>query len=166
MARSRGRRSDYNWQGQTGRATVDNALATVSDSGNTVIDVGEASTLVRIHGDMLFQLDASAVDERIIVAWGLIKVAANQVSVGVTSMPHPFTDIEDDWIAHGYVNLSSGADAAIQPDAAFQRVTVDSKAMRKFKATESLAVVVEVGNSLDQGGSFDWGYGFRVLFAV
>ncbi len=125
-----------------------------------------AQTVTRIHGELLFQLDAIAVDERAVVAWGLIVVPDNVVTVGATAAPHPFTDIEDEWIAHGFGVMSSLAESAVQSDGLFHRLTVDSKAMRKVKDTQSLMLVVEVADSLDQGGTFDVIGGFRVLLGT
>ncbi len=45
-------------------------------------------------------------------------------------------------------------------------VVVDSKAMRKLRADETLIIVVEVAASRDQAGSLDWSYWMRGLFAV
>ncbi len=159
-----GRKTDYSWQGQSVNVgSIDLATGTVTDGANAIVSFGAPFTIMRVRGELLFQLDAGAVNERILIAVGLIVISANQVSVGVTSMPHPFTDIEDTWLWHQYVTLSSLAEAAIQPDALFSRVMVDSKAMRKVKPTESLALVAEVVAGSDQGGTFDMLGGFRVL---
>ena len=166
MARRSGRRADYQWQaGATISSGVDIATGTATAGNAGIINILAPATISRIHGHIFFQLDTTAVDERVVICYGLIIVSENALGAGVASMPHPFTDAEVSWIAHGFASVSSLAEAAVQPDALFTRVEVDSKAMRKVKPTEQLVLVVESVISVDQAGTWDMMAAFRVLFA-
>ncbi len=164
--RGSGRSRPVSWQTTAIQINATD-LAQGTTAASTVLSPGGASSVcLRTHGQLLFQLDVGAVDERAIIAWGLIVAPENALGVGVSALPHPFTDGEDDWYAHGYATLSSLAEAAVQADALFHRVTIDSKAMRKLKPTEGVAFVMEVAQSVDGTGTFDVLGGLRSLQSV
>ncbi len=165
MPRGRsGRRADYDWQGQvTSEEGIDLAIGTLAIGDNRVVDFGAAGTVMRIHGSVLFTLDAGAIAERVTLAYGIIKTSA--VQNVASEVPRPFTDIEDNWVLHGFTHLTSSSGAAIDENWSSALIQVDSKAMRKVKATESLTFVVEVADSVDQTGTFDFAAAFRVLLA-
>ncbi len=118
---------------------------------------------MRIHGSALFTLDAGAVDERVTIAYGIIRVT--DVQNVASEVPRAFTDAGAPWIVHGYVHLSSGAEAAINSERLVWGVEIDSKSMRKVKATDNLMFACEVADSVDQTGTFDFAVAVRVLFA-
>ncbi len=161
-ARGGGGIAQKNWQSN---CVVLNALdiAIGSASAVEVFQYATAQTILRTRGKVYLQLDAGGVDERVVVAMGLIIVSRRAAAIGVTALPLPDTNAEDDWLWYGYMVCSSLGEAAIQPDALFDRQEVDSKAMRKVKADESLVFVSEICTSLDVTGSVDVMLGVRQL---
>ena len=165
MARRSGRRADYEWFGVADTITgVDLGIGQVS-LGTNSLDFAGPGTLMRLRGSLYVALDATAVNEFAVIAAGIIKVSDEALAAGAGSIPSPHTDADAEWIWHSYLTISSLAEAAVAPQALFDRAVVDSKAMRKFKSSDSLAFMVEVADSLDQGGSFDFSYGYRSLVA-
>jgi len=167
MARGRsGRKTDYNWFSAAGDILgMDLAIATaqLGAGANSLLTFTAAQTVVRLRGQFFAQLDATAVDERVVIAVGLIVVSENAAGAGITSIPHPFTDSSEDWIWHGFMHLSSLAEGSVVNDALFDRQIIDSKAMRKVRLSEQLAFVAEVADSTDGGGTVDLTYGYRIL---
>ena len=162
--RARGRRADYEWSaGCFKGAGID--LANGTKSSEDLGAITGPATLVRTRGEIFLQLDATAVDERVIIAMGLIVASENAAAAGAASLPSPVSDGADDWYWYGFATMSSLAETAVQPDALFTRVVIDSKAMRKVKPTEHLVLVLEVCDGVDQNGSFDYLGGCRSLFA-
>ncbi len=151
------------WQGTSvALSSIDLAAGTAAMV--TALSPGTLpSVCLRTHGELLFQLDTGGVDERVVVAYGLIVASENALGVGVTAVPTPFTDAEDDWYVHGYATMTSLAEAAVATDGIFHRITVDSKGMRKLKPTEGVAFVVEVAAVLNVTGTFDVIGAFRTL---
>ncbi len=168
MARGRGsgRKTDYDWFGICGSQTGLDLADTTPGLGSVAFTFNQASTVTRIRGMLGVQMDATAVEERAIIAFGLIVVSENAFAAGVASVPHPHTDSEASWIWHNYVWLSSGAEAAVNTNSLFARVEVDTKAMRKVKNTERLVMVGEVCSIVDQGGTWDFQYGLRLLAGI
>ncbi len=166
MARRSVRRTDYTWFGAADAVTtIDLGTGTAAVLGNTVV-VNSAGTLVRLRGQVYVQLDTSAVDERAMIAVGIIKATDEAVAAGVASLPHPHSDGDAEWIWHRYLSISSLAEPAVVTDALFDRAIIDSKAMRRFKQNEVVVLVAEVADGLDQGGTWDMMYGYRVLFGT
>jgi len=167
MARARsGRRADYEWSQIGSQITaVDLAVGTKA-LGTASSEANLAQTIMRLRGQVFAQLDATAVDERVIIACGLGIVSADAVAAGAGSVPGPSSDADWSWMWHGFLTMSSGAEAAVVGEMLFDRREVDSKAMRRVKPNESLVFVTEVVQSIDQGGTFDLLYGVRVLIAL
>ncbi len=164
MARRRGGRGlDYDWVSTGGSNSAIDLAVGVAALGSGSIDINSAATIMRTRGLVAIQLDATAVDERALIAVGIIVVSDNALAAGTASVPAPFTDSSDDWLWYDFMWVSSGAEGAVVSDFLAQRTVIDSKAMRKVKAGENLALVVEVVVASDQGGSFDLQYGFRSL---
>ncbi len=166
MARQRsGRRTDYLWAGSAQQvAAVDLALNTASivhTFTNTL-----SRTLMRTRGNILVQLDAGANDERAMIALGLIVVSTPAATAGTASVPTPITDIGADWFWHYFATVTALAETSVTGDAGglFERIEVDSKAMRKLKDDQTLLLVCEVGQTIDATGTFDVQAGMRYLF--
>ncbi len=163
MARRSGRKTDYEWSAVCGKLNaLDLAINTVG-LGTQGFVGNVPLTLMRVHGLVCANLDAGAVDERAMISFGIIKVSDDALAVGITAVPTPTADADAPWIVHGHLWVTTLSEAAIAPDGMFHRVVIDSKAMRKMKPNESLAVVFEVCDTTDQGGTVDLSYGLRVL---
>ena len=120
-------------------------------------------TLLRTRGRVMMSLDSGGLNEHVSVAIGIIVVSENAFDQGAPGVPSPVTDGQDDWLWHDYMQVTSGEETAIFSDYLVDRISVDSKAMRKLRAGELLAVVAEVADSVDQGGNVTITYGFRQL---
>ena len=147
--------------GQIASMDIAENVTAVGDVAGAVV---AASTILRTRGIVFAQLDSTAVDERVTIAVGVIIAGERAVTAGVASLPGPLNQGADDWIWHGYLTVSSGAEAAINDNSLFDRLEIDSKAMRKVKEDETFVFMAQIADSLDQGGSVDLMYATRVLF--
>ena len=84
------------------------------------------------------------------VAFGLAIVDAAAFAIGITAIPHPFSDSDwDGWLWHWQGSLygpSSTVTNAAGP--ANVRIPIDSKAMRKWKQFDALVGVAEFGTEV------------------
>jgi hypothetical protein len=118
---------------------------------------------MRIRGIAYIELDPAAVDERANIAMG-IGVASDDAFTA-TALPDLSSEPEFPWIWHNWFYVSSGSLAALSTSTEnlIHKVVVDSKSMRKINAGQSIFVSVQVGDVQDQTGTFDFGYGLRLL---
>ncbi len=166
MARRRGGRGpDYDWAGVCGAVVGADLAPGVDIIGSGSFVFATAGTLVRARGYVGGQLDTAGVDERVLIAMGLIMVSENAAAAGTASVPNPLDDAGEDWIWFGHLWMSSGAEAAVNENSLFDRKEIDSKAMRRVKVSETLVFVASVCDSADMGGTFDLQYGLRILQA-
>ena len=155
MARRSGRPTDYTW------ANIGDVNEDVDIGGAARPVVGfefaEVQTVTRIRGRIGATLDAGAVHELGLLLLGITIVSMDAFTGGI--VPEIFTLGVDEgsWIWQGSIFLSSGSEAAIQPDALSGSVDIDTKAMRRVKATETLVIVAEAPAALwiDQTGVID-----------
>ena len=138
MAHSRGRRTDYTWQG----VVVGFSLSAAGSALQTVVDVNASSTLYRSRGEFVASIDAPTDGDKAIVALGLIRGTEEDVAIGVTAMPNSSDDLDADWLWHGFMPLQ--AQAANLEHIVAMRLTCDSKVMRWFRQSEKLILVVDV----------------------
>ena len=123
----------------------------------------EKLTILRMRGLIGVQLDTSAVDERVLVVFGLIIVPTPAFVAGAASVPSPLTEDADDWLWQGSAFLTSLAEGAVATDFLSAQIPVDSKAMRIMSADETLILVAEIAESQDQAGTLDFAYSIRIL---
>ncbi len=140
---------------------IDLALNTVA--AFTMFTFSEPETFLRVRGEIYVELNGSAVNERATLACGLAVVSARAAAVGTTAIPRPGSEGVYPWIWHGWMNVSTLQEAAVVPDAAFSRLSVDSKAMRKVKEDEVIILAFEICESVDQGGHLSVLAGLRAL---
>ena len=155
--RSTGRRTDYTWQGASASATM---------PGNTtqVIEIAianVAATLYRTRGEIVASIDGPVADDKTLVTFGIIVATEEDLVVGATALPNPKDDMDAEWLWHGFVPLL--AQGAGDEVSAAGRLTVDSKAMRCMKQTQSVVLVTDV-ETLAGTPAIDFVAGFRVLF--
>ena len=105
-------------------------------------------TIVRIRGNMMCWNDSTSGSGAVaLVTLGMFLADAAQVTVGISAMPLPFSNIGSDWIYWDQFivgeQISNQADAN---DISFERHIVDSKAMRKVKLNHQLQLVAELQN--------------------
>jgi len=159
---------------RSGRGGVHNKEWTAACIDSTLMDVAigtvvafsmfvadEAETILRTRGHIQVIQNSGVADESATIAIGLAIVSARAVAAGAASLPRPATEGSYPWLWHGWSITSSVA--GLVADGMLARLEVDSKAMRKVKETEVMALVFEVCESVDQGGSVQLDGGFRVL---
>ena len=146
-------------------STQVNATATAIVGSALVLAV-DGATLVRTRGILSFVLTSSvSAGDGFIGAFGIGKVTATAIGIGVTAVPAPIDEMDwDGWLWHQFISVRSGvATAAATPFEAF-RYEIDSKAMRKVADDEGFVGVlqtVETGDA-DMRVSFDT----RMLFKL
>ncbi len=138
-----------------GWAGVEIAEQTIA--GNTAIllttlvlsNPGIDETHLRALGTFFIASDQGATSENQVGALGMIVVSTQAISVGITAIPHPVTDINDDgWFWHmpfaSRLEIGDNTSARYSP-----MYHMDSKAKRVVHDGESIALVVE--NATAQG---------------
>ena len=126
----------------------------ISTSSNNIIGSGvvlvdsNKATIVRIRGQLSIYLSAvgAALDVDLF-AFGIGLVSDQAFAAGAASVPDPFDDSSwDGWMYHRFGSVASEA-AAIASGVEGMRVfrdTVDSKAMRKWGANQTVIAVLSV----------------------
>ncbi len=163
-ARTAGRRPDYEWVTNTfNQRGIDLAVGT--DDHVLLLGTVTPSTLMRIRGKMSVQLDTAAVDETGVIAAGIIIVGQAAQAAGTASLPKPSDEGPAPWIWHQFFNVTSGSEAAMVNDFLVETVEIDSKAMRKIHNDEQIVLVCSSAIVTDQGGTWDYFGGVRMLIA-
>ena len=85
-------------------------------------------------------IDGPTDGDQAVIAVGLIVVTEEQLATGVGAISDSAADLDAEWLWHGFLLLQ--AQAANLEHGVVDRLTIDSKAMRRFKQTQSLAFVV------------------------
>ncbi len=164
--RSRGRRTDYSWAGVGDIIAALDIGAVASFMGNSSQFTG-AGTIMRVRGLVGATLNAGAVSESGIVLCGLVVVSNDaKVAGAAPEFTVSGADAEEGhWLWTGSIYLSSGLEAAIVNDQLSSTVEVDSKAMRRVKPNDVLAMVVEAPSALwtDQAGTISITARWRLL---
>ena len=117
-------------------------------SGGLVL-LEPALTLVRTRGAFVLSMLASGgATNEVTGAFGMIVVSSDAFAVGVTAVPGPLTDIENDWVVYEPFALSSEAtNPAADSQISNWKRQFDSRGMRKLKFGEVLAFVIEAVQS-------------------
>jgi len=112
----------------------------------------EGLTIVRIRGIITVTLStAAAAQDGFFGAFGFIMVTNEAFAIGITAVPTPLTDEDQEgWMWHQYFDvrtptgtISDGVNAV----GAVSRFDIDNKAMRKIPVGMTLAGVTEVVES-------------------
>ena len=139
------------------------AAAFVKALGTGGISTLQSSTVVRSRGHFCSKLVAGAPSGNSIIrgAFGIIIVSADAFAVGITAIPGPLSDSDNDWYVWAPFchNVQSADDEAIAIQANVS-LPFDSRGMRKVKVGDVSAVVVEYLSDTT-GSVFDVGYVWR-----
>jgi len=133
----------------TGTQAIADGLTLVRTRGNVAVDLGLVPDII---GGNFFTLSL-----------GLCIVSENAAGIGITATPSPFTDIAwDGWLWHwtGMAGFVNGTNAALGTN-----IEIDSKAMRKFKATDVLVGVMEAVET-GVAGTIQVSWASRVLLKL
>jgi len=157
VARPRGFRSgrsrrSVNWsQGPSGKQQAQSGTGLLVWTLGLITTVGEL-TIVRTRGIVsVTLLSVSAAGDGFFGALGIGLVPSKSFVVGSTAIPGPLTESDwDGWLWHSFFDIrtvtatiADGANAA----GVVQRISIDSKAMRKFQEDMTLIGVSEMEES-------------------
>ena len=108
-----------------------------------------AATLVRTRGELVIKvLTSGNITNQIAGAFGMIVVSENAFGAGITALPTPLVDIENDWFVYEPFALQLEANNPPQDSIAAHRVVrFDSRGMRKLKDGDVLAMVIEANQT-------------------
>ena len=159
-----GARPNRAWVGAFSVAQVNiPANSAVLISTFALSNAGIDETILRTVGSFFVGLDQIVANEQQLGAFGLILATDQAISVGITAIPDPITDINDDgWFV--YVPIQQETQYATVVGQSMGRTyDFDSKAKRVVYTGTGVAVVV--ANSHATNG-LDISVGFRMLSQV
>jgi len=149
MARSRsfvrGVKRHGDWSSHTPQTSMSSLAANSVVLSQTFTPTGAGETVIRTRGLFGWGSDQQAASEEQMGAVGIGIVSAQAVSVGITAIPHPDTDVGwSGWLWHSFFCSQFTFGTAVGFDTQMiNRIVIDSKAMRKVGDEERLVVVVE-----------------------
>ena len=141
--------SNKTWAGLTSGTTWTSVAANGSIIAGSFI-VGLDSTMVRIRGMLGILSDQAAADEEVHGAIGIARVTEDAFSSGIAAVPVPIADIDSDsWVMwQPFIHAFRRLDATGIAEPAQSNFVIDSKAMRKFTATDRMVIVLENDSSV------------------
>ena len=153
---ARGPRRQTSWNGgPRGASSANTASVTLFATGIQSLEDG--ITHVRLRGELSVQVVAAAASQAGFsrIAAGVCIVSENASGVGITALPDPIADVGWDgwlWYWTGSVFATSViGDGGFSAESDGVRVTIDSKAMRKWKRTDVMVGIFatddEVGDA-------------------
>jgi len=153
--------------------TTLNAVGGVASSVTAIVLESETDsvpnpTVVRVRGQIFSQLGAvaNAQGDAILVAHAIMVVDAKQLAIGVTALPLPLTSNSEDflWFGTQFLAQNDGT-TVLNNNSNFDRLNVDSKAMRKMTLNQVLVLVTEM-DVLQGTNNEDVNFAFnlRILF--
>ncbi len=136
------RRVGWDTGPQMDSTSLSTATPVIWTTGSIVLVDGV--TLVRTRGLITFRTSAvDAVTSGMSGAWGLAIASENAFGVGLSALMNPFDDSGwDGWLAHGFWDVGT----EVGGEGGTQRIEIDSKAMRKLKATDVIYGTVDVAS--------------------
>ncbi len=147
MARSRrDKRMAMTWIGSTFDQVATTTTQAQIGTAVAIAETGDPVTLLRTRGTFLVSAIADAVADSDILALGLIVVSQNAQTAGGASMPGPISDQGASWIWHEYIGLDAVSLSASDANAraVIYRGVIDSKAMRKVRADQSVVLMAQL----------------------
>ena len=145
------------------------ALTTLTATGGTFLGLLNVAalalrpfTIVRTHLSGILFSDQAAAIETQVAGIGLSVVTDQAAAVGVTAVPTPITDLgSDQFFAHKLIwaresSLTDRTNPAVN-------WSLDSKAMRKVKESDDMAIVAEFSGA---GQGLILGAGGRILIKL
>jgi len=100
-------------------------------------------TIVRSRGRLTATADISSTPGGVaVVAVGLI--ATTQAAIAASGVQSPLTDIGSDWLWYDSLTVGASAADVIGEEVTIDRISVDSKAMRKVGLNQALVLVAEM----------------------
>ena len=104
-------------------------------------------TVVRIRGALHAQMDRSAevAEDKAVVTTGIAMIESQAVAAGIASLPTPASQADFSWMWIGVQTLATPTTLTEDEGSMrFQRLVIDSKAMRKANPSMALVLVTEI----------------------
>ncbi len=102
---------------------------------------GITETVVRTLGQFFVTSDQAIAVEEQIGAWGMVRITDAALAIGVTAMPGPVTDLDDEgWMV--WQGFSQNGQLTTGGPSGFM-YSFESKAARRIEEGHSMAIVVE-----------------------
>ena len=135
---------------------VTSSAATVKGAFTVGLALTEAAaTLVRTRGMLAVRVAAAAAGNSITRgALGMIVVSQDAFDIGLTALPGPLSDSQNDWFLWVPFTLMHDDQLAEFDSKFVASVPFDSRGMRKLKFGDVLAAVLEVDSDLS-GSALD-----------
>ncbi len=162
--RSTGRRTDYQWFSFGDIENAQDISTNTAFFAGSQVNFGIPGTVMRVRGRVGLVLDAGAVNEGGILLCALGIFSTEFVATGAANAPEIFGDGASDeasWLWQGSLFVTSGGESAVNTNGLNASIEIDSKAMRKIKPGQTLAMVYHLPAELwiDQTGTVDiFGY--------
>ncbi len=155
--RSSGSRPNREWSGFANSTFIDLAAASKVIVA-TFLPLSGDITILRTVGQIGISSDQSGAQEHQLGAFGLIVVSERAVTVGITAIPDPITEIEDDgWFV--YQSFNQLGDGSVNSSS--KVYDFDSKAKRIVPSEGRQIVAVMANASPSHAVSF--AVNFRIL---
>ena len=139
------------------------AIGVAKFAGSTFFAIGTSLTLVRTRGVVSARVSAFAGSSSIMRGvLGMIVASTDANGIGVTALPGPISDGENDWVVwtpFTLIHTGATSEGVFEMD----RQLIDSRGMRKLKFGEVLAIMVELESDV-AGNTIDLGYALRCQF--
>ena len=164
--RGRSARRKTTWVGPADQDWVDvaggTAVIVASFTPATGVPSMAEPTLVRTRGEVALAVDSIAVAIKVVGAYGLAVVSTASFTAGVASIPTPWSDPGwDGWFVWRSFSLKLAVASGVGFDMIQHTQEVDSKAMRKVTAAETIVLVAE-----SEGEAFEISMPLRLLFKL
>ncbi len=146
---ARGARRTTTWLGANAGSTAiaGSSLTLISTLGSSAKAL-RPFTIVRVRLLLHYATDQTANSEQPFGQFGMIVVNEKAAALGITGVPTPATDIDDDWHVHQSCTDQIMVSSAVGLPLVGRQYTVDSKAMRKVDVGDDCAMVFEQGASV------------------
>ena len=143
--------------GTTANTSV--AASSIVFLGNFSLDnPGINETVMRTRGLLHISSDQAAAEESQIGAFGMCVVTDQALTIGVTALPGPVSDADDDiWFVWQPI-VASGA--AVLSGRLGWQYEIDSKAMRRIQEGKNVALMIENASA---SNAFEIGLALRLL---
>ena len=151
-SRSRGPRKNKVWisSGIATRQAVTTTQVAVGAIGVSLLENAQQATILRIRGHIYLRGTPDAATDFASVGLGLIVVQQAAGTAGGVSVPGPVNDAGADWMWRTVRFLDAAGLTGESPTgwgSSIFQIPIDSKAMRKMRADQTLILVAELGSS-------------------
>ncbi len=135
------------WAGLSSGTTWGTLAANSSVLIGSFITNFNDETLLRTRGELAILSDGE-VEEEIQGALGMAVVSRDAFGIGITAVPLPINDIDNDsWVVWAPYHHARALGTASGQSPAETKLVIDSKAMRKIHGEQNLVVVLQNENT-------------------